>query len=342
VAGCAFLCAWYFKQSDVGLFVATWLYVIVMRRSKREFAWLATPFACGVALAFVIGGASYRANIITMPALNRLVMFLPVHWYQSIAVIDALPWALSAFALVMWLRRVMSARASRSLTGLPGMSRELFGLDLTYLLLATITTFALSLVLLAKVGAAINHALEFNVAASLLCTGVLAGAWRTAGSRLPLAASVALVPMIAFTVLMMGGREHGRVATALQLKVWGDSLHIGRRTDFADRAELIARIDNLPAPIYWEDETFPPSWRALSQHYPGTIVDHITYDDARRMGLIDTGIDGLFRQHYYGAAVIADSSEYLAVAIHAGYRVADTFRPSWQPDVPLRLVVRGP
>jgi hypothetical protein len=58
--------------------------------------------------------------------------------------------------------------------------------------------------------------------------------------------------------------------------------------------------------------------------------------------MIDTGIDGLFRQHYFGAAVLPDSSEYLAVAIRAGYRVASTFRPAWQPDAPLRLVVRGP
>ena len=278
VAGSAFLCAWCFKQSDVGLLSATCLYVMVMRRSMRELAWLAAPFAIGGARV-LIGGASYRANIITMPALNRLVVYLPVHWHRSIAVIDALlPWAMSGFALVVWLRRVMSRPPLPAADGAPGLSRELFGLDLTYLLLATVTTFALSLLLLAKVGAALNHALEFHVAASLLCTGVLAGAWRAGGSRIPLGAAAALVPMIA---LYRADDERPRARPARHgssTQGLGDSLHLGSSTELADRAELPSRESTACRRRFTgrTRRSRPLVASPCRQHYPGTIIDHIT------------------------------------------------------------------
>jgi hypothetical protein len=269
--------------------------------------------------------------------MNPLVAFLPLHWYRLIAVVDLLPWALALWALAALLRSLLaSGGAWRWWRG--EASVRLFGVDLTFPALATLTTFATATVFLAKVGAALNHALEFHLAASLLATGVLAGAARPAGRRVYAVAAAALVPMLTFVVLLLAGREQKRLATLLQLKAWGEPLHIARSVEIEERRQFASRVDALPAPIYWEDETWPLPWDTFERH-PNIVVDHMVYDELARRGRIDTRLEDLFRSGYIASAVLTDSSPYLAVAVRAGYRVSQTLPREGRE--PLRILVRS-
>ena len=339
-AGCCFLIAWCFKQSAVALFAATCLYVAVWRRSLVEGALLAAPFVAGAVLAIWIGGGVFRANVVAAPMLQPWVPYLPLHWYRSIFLIDLLPWGIAGYA-VLALVRPLASEGLRALRDVPARSRDRFGLDLTYLVVATIVTLGATTVMLSRVGSATNHALELTLAASLLCTGVLAGAWTRRASRVFAAAALMLLPMIAFDVSLLAGREQGRVATWLQLKVWGDRLHLAPRDAVDHRASIAARLAALPAPIYVEDDLFELPWHSSGGRYPAVVIDTVFYEELQRRGRVGAGVPGLFRQGYFGAAVLPDESMYFPAAIQSGYRVRETV--SAAAGMPaLRILVRAP
>jgi hypothetical protein len=332
-AGGCFLAAWCFKQSEVGLFAATCLYVAVWRRSAVDVALAGAPLAAGAALSAWIGGGVYRANVVSAPMLQPWLPHLPLHWYRSILLIDLLPWAMSAYAILALIR------AGRDM---PTRSRDLFGVDLTYLVVATVVTLGAATIMLSRVGSATNHALELTLAASLLCTGVLAGACQRGRDRVFLAAALMLLPMIAFDAALLTGREQGRAATWLQLKVWGDRLHLASPETFGSRAALAARLAALPPPIYIEDELFALPWHSSAGRYPAVMIDTLFYEELRRRGHVETGVDGLIRQRYFGAIVLPDESEYVPIAVRAGYRVRDTFAVAGASARPLRILVKAP
>src|SRR5262249_34943653 len=147
-------------------------------------------------------------------------------------------------------------------------SIALFGADLTFPILAVLVTFASGAVLLAKVGSALNHVLELNAAASLLCGVVFASGWNTARMRsLCLAGSLMLVPMIAFDAALLR-QDTGRLAVALQLKSWGAGLRLTSPADVADLARLETIVDGLPKPVYVQNELLNQPWHTNGGRYP--------------------------------------------------------------------------
>jgi len=336
-AGMAFLAAWCFKQSQVGLFGATCLYVAFWRRSMVECALVAVPLVAGGAVSIWIGGDVYRANVVAAPMLQAWQPHLPLHWFRSIFLIDLLPWAMAGYAVVVLTRPLASAGWS-ALREMPARSVETFGVDLTYLVVATIVTLGLSTLMLSRVGSATNHALELMLAASLLCTGVIAAAWDGRREVVFYAAAVMVVPMLAFDAALLAGREQGRAAPWLQLKVWGDRRDLTTAEAFKRRAALAVRFAALPPPIYTEDELFALPWHSSAGRYPAVTIDTLYYEELRRQGQVETGVDGLIRQHYFGAIVLPDESKYVPIAIHAGYRLRATVADG--AARPLRVLVR--
>jgi hypothetical protein len=336
-AGVAFLAAWCFKQSQVGLFAASCVYAAFWRRSIVECALVAAPVVAGAALSIWIGGAAYRANVVFAPMLQAWLPHLPLHWFRSIFLIDLLPWAIAGYAAVV-LTRPLASSGWRALREMPARSVGTFGVDLTYLVVATIVTLVLATLMLSRVGSATNHALELMLAASLLCTGVIAGAWEARREVVFYAAAVLVVPMLAFDAALLAGREQGRAATWLQLKVWGDRRDLTTAEAFDRRAALAARLAALPPPIYTEDELFALPWHSSAGRYPAVMIDTLYYEELRRQGQVETGVDGLIRQHYFGAIVLPDESKYVPIAIHAGYRLRDTVADG--AAHPLRVLVR--
>ena len=166
------------------------------------------PFATGVAISMDVGGFVYRANVIDAPRVNALIPYLTLYWYRSVVLTGLLLWGMSLYAIVALARPGSIHGPLRSIGGVPGRSRKVFGADLTYPALAALAAFAAGAVLLAKVGSALNHLLELNVAASLACAAVLGSMWETPkASKVCAAGALMLVPMIAFDAAVLAGAE---------------------------------------------------------------------------------------------------------------------------------------
>jgi hypothetical protein len=338
-AGFAFFIAWTFKQSQVALFAATCGYVLLWRRSIAELTIFIAASGAGAALVIDTGGGIYRANVFAAPQLNALIPYLALYWYRSVILTDLLLWGIAVYAIVAIVRPGSTLGPPRSVADMPLRSRQLFGLDVTYPAFATLVAGAAGAVLLAKVGSALNHIMELNVAASLVSAAVIAAAWETSRARgICLAGATLLAPMIAFQAALLWN-DHGAVAAALQLRSWGTQVRLTTAESARDRERLAAVFATLPHPVFTDDEVFAQPWHATGNRYPTVILDHVFYDAARSKGLVGRGVEGLFADRYFAAAVVPDSSAFLTPAIRAGYRPAGTVLQT--TTEPLRILLRG-
>ena len=338
-AGTAFMAAWAFKQSQVALFAATCAYVLLWRRSAKELAFLILPFAVGAGLALALGGAVYRANILDAARVNALIPYLAIYWYRSVALTDVLLWGVALYAIVAIVRPGSALGPLRTLADIPLRSRRLFGADLTYPAVMTVLAWAAGAVLLSKVGSALNHIIELNVAASLVCAVVLAAAWDTPRERIAgTAGALLLLPMLVFQVALLRHGGGGRLAALLQLESWGTQLHLTTAATMHDREHVEAAFATLPHPVFTDDELFAQPMYATGDTYPTVMLDHVFYDAARAQGLVGRGVEGLFADRYFGAAVMPASSAFLTPALRAGYRLAGTIPQA--AGEPLRILVR--
>jgi hypothetical protein len=338
LAGALFVLAWAFKQSQIALLVATCAYIAVWRRSLAELLLVAAPFAAGVTIAMLAGGAVYRANVIDAPRVNGLVPYLAIYWYRGLVLADLLLWGLSLYAIVALVRPGSVHGPLRSLDDVPERSRKVFGSDLTYPALAACIACAWGAVLLAKPGSALNHTLELNVAASCVCAAVLGSAWRSPkAARVCTVGALMLAPMIAFDAVLLVN-DSGPAASALLLKSWGVPLHLTTPEAAREREAIAAIVDRLPRPLFTDDELFAQPWHATGNTYPTVLLDHVFYDTASPMGLVGRGVRGLFEDRYFAAAVIPDSSAFVTPAFHAGYRLAGTIPR--RGDSALKILLR--
>ncbi|HTM26713.1 MAG TPA: hypothetical protein VL225_16060 [Vicinamibacterales bacterium] len=307
-AGLAFFTAWTFKQSDVALFAATACYVILWRRSLSETLMLVMPFAAGAAIVFAAGGAVFRANVVFAPSINPLLPSAAVYWFRSAVFTNALFWtATGATALLLAPALI---RVIRDPSAAARRSDALFGVDLTYLTLAAIFSFAADAVLLSKVGSALNHLLELHSVGALITAVVMGSVLAGARTRTAVvaAAAFAIVPMIASDL----ARFHREAGTLLP------ALH-GADPATADRRAVAALVATLPKPIYAEDDLFALPWFATGNRYPTVIIDPIFHDMAQAKGLLGPGIDGMILDHRFAAIVIPPSSPRMPAALRAGY-----------------------
>ena len=339
IAGFVFLLAWTFKQSQVALFMATCAYVLLWRRSFNELLLLATPVVTGAALALDIGGGVYRANVIHAPAVNTLIPYLAFYWYRSVALTDLLLWGMSLYAIVALARPGSVHGSLRSIAGVPDRSRKVFGADLTYPSLAVLAAFAAGAVLLSKVGSALNHLLELDIAASLACAAVLGSLWETPkAARACAAGALMLVPMMMFDLALLQN-DSGPASRALLLKSWGVNLRLTTPQIVQQRQQLAAVFASLPQPVFTDDELFAQPWHATGNRYPTVMLDHVFYDAAQPKGLVGRGVEGLFADRYFAAAVVPDSSAFVVPAMRAGYRLVRTVPQ--EGGEPLRVLLRG-
>jgi hypothetical protein len=322
-ASLAFWLAWSFKQSHIALFAATCVYVVLWRRSIVEALALVVPFAVGVATALAIGGAVYRANILDAAPVNGFIPWLAVYWYRTVLFPNLLPWGVSLAAL--WA--IVRARP-RSLDAVPQISARLFGADLVYPLVCAIVAFPVGAMLLTTPGSAPNHVLEFNVAAWLVCASVGASLWPALSRRSAIAATLMQLPMAVFRVALLAN-DDGLTARVLQTTPRRvATLHLMTDDERLDRAYLAPIFESLPKPVYTDKQAFALPWRSTGNRYPAVIIDHVWYDTARAKGVVPRGVEGLFADQYFAAAVLADSSPLVADARRAGYRLTQTLPQS--------------
>lgn len=314
-AGAAFLAAWAFKQSHAVACVATVAYLFLWRRSWRDGLCVLTPWATGVGVALVIGGPVYRANIITAPALSPLLPLSAWFGVRTVVFPEALFWFAAAAAA-----GVLVAGA-RDMTG---ASHRHFGVDLVYPALLTAGSIVASILMLAKAGSAINHALEPAAFAALLTAGVLGGTRLTRG-RTCAALGAAAIMLASQTTRVMA--ERSSLADGIR---GADPSAAARRVT----ADLVA---GLPRPIYTDDELYALPWIANGNHYPAVIPDDQVYHSAKDAGLLTDTVEAMVDRRVFASLAIGDRSPLLDAARRAGYHVVDTIaQPGDRPIVILR------
>jgi len=100
VAGILFYLAWAFKQSAIATLGGVCLYFLAVRRSIRDVALTAAPFAALAALTIALGGEAYRYNVLVAPQVAGQLDWWPsFYWYRSVFLPNLPVWAAVAFML---------------------------------------------------------------------------------------------------------------------------------------------------------------------------------------------------------------------------------------------------
>ena len=73
------------------------------------------------------------------------------------------------------------------------------------------------------------------------------------------------------------------------------------------REDIERLVASLPKPLYTDDELFAQPWHATGGRYPAVMLDHVYYDTAYPRGLVGSGVEGLFRDRYFAAALLPSS-----------------------------------
>jgi hypothetical protein len=319
VAGIAFLVAWEFKQSHVSFIAALALYAGLWRRSPRAVALLVGPFAIGVLLTLWAGGAAYRFNIIKAPSFDVFIPYLAFYWYRSVFLPHLLIWAVPLVALVQLLQTLPSSRAA-----LERCSRALFGSDLTALFAVVAVSAVVGAVLLMKGGSALNHLMELNVAAGLLCGVVLTrdleARTRSERGRFPWLA-LATLPMLLYTVTLLVN-DRSPVLRVLVVKGQSNALMLIHDADLPDRREAARIVTTLPTPVLIHDDLFSLPWFSNGNRRGAVTFDPVMIDTARHAGAVGEGLEGMVHGRYFGAIAMPPDSYIWRAARAAGYRSA--------------------
>ena len=320
-AGVLFFIAWGFKQTQIVIVSATVAYLLVWRRSWRDAARVGVPFTIGVIASLALGGAVYRQNIIAAPALSPLVPLNAWFAVRTIALPDALFWALAAGAMPLLFGSPEHA-SERSL--------QRFGVDVSYPLLLTLAAAAAALPMLAKAGSAINHAIELKACAGLVAAAAL-GARSAAAPLPPRRARVFDAVVFAAAALMIG-------STVSRLRAEYPSLAAGaagRDAAIPLRQRAAARIAELPPPVYADDELYALPWIANADRYPAVLPDFQVYHAAMDAGVLSDTVEAMVSRRAFASVAVADTSPVLALAAASGYKRVGVLPQAGGPPIVL-------
>jgi hypothetical protein len=311
-AGAAFAAAWTIKQSYVAFLAGTLVYIAMWRRSFRELAAAVAPFAATATAALALGGSAYRANVLLAPSVNPLSMRNVLAWFRGSFFADALLWAVLIVVVVRlipsWLASVRSPYAASS------RSRQLLGVDATYVALLVACAFVIDSILLSKSGAALNTLFELHAALALLTAAALNHLMQDPSP------SRAVARAAAAALIVMGGSSAARVLRERVTIVPA----LEHRDAAAGRLrQLTAIVAVLPRPVYAEDDLLALPWIATGNQYPAIIRDGAFHERAQELGLLGPGIEGMIRTRRFASVIVPSGSPRAAIARDAGYSAAD-------------------
>jgi hypothetical protein len=311
-AGAAFAAAWMIKQSCVALLAGTLVYVAVWRRSFRELALVAWPFAATATTALALGGSTYRANVLLAPSVNPLSVRNVLAWYRGSFFADALLWGV---LVVVVARLIPSWVASlRAPNAASRSRRRQLDIDATYVVVLVVCAFGIDSILLSKIGAALNTLFELHAALALLTAVALNHIMQDP----PPSRTVAIAAATALT-LMLGSsaarvlRERATIVPALE----------HRDATTGRLRELTAIVAVLPRPVYAEDDLLALPWIATGNQYPAIIRDGAFHERAQELGLLGPGIEGMIRTRRFASVIVPSASPRAGIARDSGYASAD-------------------
>jgi hypothetical protein len=331
VASLLFYLAWAFKQSAVLTLAGVCLHFLVARRSIRDTALVAVPFGLLAAITIAAGSGAYRYNVLVAPRIAQGFEWWTSWYYLRGTLLPNLPvWVAVALAS----RRALVARRD------PG--HWPIGRPLASLFAWTIgATFVGGFIFMAKTGSALNHAFEFWIVgalfASLVCVALISSSDTPPGT-FAVAAALFVLPLV-FAVGHLAGSE--RIIRVIGLSASVERMRLGSAQEFSIRSALRDRLQELPPPVYIDDEILGQPWNANRDRYPAIVLDHVFYDAARAQGRLEhDGVLSLIESRYFGAVVafVPPFVEY-RTARGAGY--VEQARLPWFRETQAVILVRA-
>lgn len=327
-SGAAFAAAWCFKQSFVSVFVAVVLHRAIVMRSPRSVAAIGLPWAAIVGATLWRASPSHLFDILTAPTFAAIHPYDVQFWTRGVVFPGLLFW-------IVPLRMLVAARHG---VNRPTFDRsEVSSNDVTLLGFATAGSLAWALLTAGKVGATNHYFVEPAILAALLTTALLLLRGDTAVARGRwLLAAVATVPMIGYACGLLISSD--RLTAIVSLRARSERLRLDTdRFEFERRAALAALMQRLPPPVYIDDEALSVPWIANRNQYPAVLPDPVAYHDAVARGLVNGGIPQLFRDRYFGSALVVPRSAAHKAVIEAGYVTKETVVG---PNSPLIVTMR--
>lgn len=332
-ASVLFYLAWAFKQSAVATFAGACVYFFAVRRSIRDTARLALPFAALTALTLAIGGEAYRYNILMAPRVGGQYGWWPSwYWYRTVLMPNLPVWVAAGIAL--W-----PAIARRN-------GDSPIGRDLARLFAWALGSGAIAGVfLMARSGSTNNHIFDLWVISALLASvtffSLTASPQVAIAKRTTVEAAAAVLMALPFAYSIGLLTASDSITRIVGLGVRREPVLLGSAQEYAMRAALRDRMRTLPSPVYVDDDLLAQPWNATGDRYPAIVIDHIFYDSAHGHGLIeDGGVVGLIERRYFGTVVAFVPPFYLLRAARdAGYVEVDRLR--WDDDREVVVLVRS-
>lgn len=290
VAALVFYLAWSFKQTSVWTLTAVTLYCLGTKR------WRLAAVLCVICIGLfvatlVVGGHDYRANVLHGPTVNR---WFPKIMLRNIAMVGFKSWFFVLFALwpLAWLRRLYVA---------PGTAHESTA-PIGVIKLALVVSFLTCAVTGGKSGSSLNHFFEPLFHAITLAVVILLSFVARPREGRPLLAKLA-PPLWALVVL--GLLVHLLVPAGVSSTefLFADSVRSHRQAA-ARRHVLVEHIQQVPKPLFFDEEVLGQPWHATDGKHPATVIDHVFYKGAKRKGLLaGGGVGKLIEDGHYRAVI---------------------------------------
>lgn len=318
LASVGFFVAWSFKQSIVFSFLGTLLVSVACRRNWKVLLALIGPFTLGVLAALYIGGADYRFNIITLPALGT---FNPRN--AALAVVKApaenpLLFLTPILALAVLLfhgkKKGDQPKQSASLNAQVGVLGTVF-----------LCAFAGGAFICLRAGSDINYFFEAGMVASvsMLPSAIVLFNWNklaTAWFFSLASAILCCVCLIQLAAFMAPGVQVGIPARLafLRTSTFG-RLRLITQQQEDERRMLASLIASAPKPILIVDDIFSQPWHSTNGSYPAFVMDPAVLGELELRGVVkDDRIGTLIKLQHFRTVVVSEPT-HISVATQNGY-----------------------
>ncbi len=304
-----FAAAWAFKHSFIASFVGTVVFVAAVRRSVPEVLALVIPYAAVIGAALTVGSPGYYYAIFGVQSQDPVKIHEAQFWLRAGLLPNLMIWAAPAASIADLLRRWLRDRTR---------PRD----EYVYLLALIGCVSGFTLLIIGKIGASEHYLIEVNVLGALW-TGLALSAWAAGGveseGRLRLAVWTA-IPMLLFVLAVL--TRAGIVQSTIGLRARGDRLVLGVPGELERRQAIARRMQDLPAPIYIDDQALAEPWFSNRGAFPAPVV--VVEPSVYTRGLTGVGVHALIAGGYFHTLLLHELSTERELAARMGYVLRDT------------------
>lgn len=312
-ASLLFFLAWSCKQSVVWTLAGVGLFAVWTRAGLRALLALTLPFLALAGISFLVGGETYRYNLMEVP---RIFGWLPGQSVRLLA--QAVALNLFFFVAAAFSLRALLSRASLLHSRAATDFRDT---GVTALWFAAVPALVFGTGQLALRGSATNNVLEgFVLIATLASVAWLRALAQVSAPRLRVVGVIALASMLPLPAAQLVFAAGGETYPTVHGISLGNLTKLTPR-QLAQRRHYAAWLDRQPKPLWLRDAMLQLPWLATADRYPAFVLNHQFETDARAKGVLaGEGFSEWIRSRHFATLVLDIDDPLATAARQAGYR----------------------